>query len=55
MDKLVADRAAGPTTPKHRLVPIEVFLADSAEARLNRKRQWLPFPTGFSDTHKAGV
>lgn len=52
MNKLVADRATGPASTKHCLVPIEVFLADSAEARLNWKRHRLPLTAAFSNTHR---
>ena len=52
MDKLVTDRATGPASTKHRLVPIEIFLADSAQAWLNWKRQRLPLAAAFSNTHR---
>lgn len=52
MDELVTDSATRPPSPEHRFVPIEVFLAHSAEARSNRKRHRLPFPTAFSNTHR---
>jgi hypothetical protein len=52
MDKLITDRATGPASTKHRLVPIEIFLADSAQAWLNWKRQRLPLAAAFSNTHR---
>lgn len=53
MNKLVTDRAARPASPEHRLIPIEIFLADSAQAWLNWKRHRLPLAACFSDTHSA--
>jgi hypothetical protein len=55
MDELVTHRATRPASPEHRLVPIEVFLADSAEARLNWKRHRLPLAAAFSNTHSEEV
>ncbi len=53
MDKLVTDRTSRPASPKHRLVSIEIVLADSAYAGLDRKRHRLPLPAAFSNTHKS--
>ena len=52
MDELVTHRATRPASPEHRLVPIEVFLANSAEARLNWKRHRLPLAAAFSNAHR---
>lgn len=54
MNELVTDRASRPASPKHRLVSIKIFPADSAQPRLNRKRQRLPFPAAFSNAHRSG-
>lgn len=54
MNELVTDSASGPPSPKHRLVTIEIFLTDGAEAWFDWKRHRLPFSTGFSNTHSSG-
>ncbi len=51
MDELVTDRATRPTSPDHRLVPIEVLLADSAQTWSNWERHRLPISTAFSNAH----
>jgi hypothetical protein len=51
MDELITHRATRPASPEHRLVPIEVFLTDSAEAWLNWKHHRLPLAAAFSNTH----
>lgn len=51
MDELITHRATRPASPEHRLVPIEVFLANSAETRLNWKRHRLPLAAAFSNAH----
>jgi hypothetical protein len=55
MDELVTDGTTRPASPEHRLVPIEIFLAHSAQARLNGKRHRLPLTPGFSNTHGEAV
>lgn len=54
MNELVTDGTSGPTSTKHRLIPIEVLSANSTEAGLNPEQHRLPFTTGFSNTHSEG-
>lgn len=54
MDELITDCAPRPSSPEHRFIPIEVFLAHSAQPRLNRKQHRLPLPAAFSNTHSEG-
>src|SRR5262249_17499339 len=55
MDEFVTDRATGPASPQDGLIPIEVFLTNSAQARLCRKQHRLPFTTAFSNAHSERV
>lgn len=51
MDKFVTDGTSGPSAPQHRLVPVEILSAHSAEAWFYTQQHRFPFTTGFSYAH----